>query len=216
MTATTSSIPVAHHFDDAEQQKLASTLGMWSFLATEVLFFGGMFAGYAVYRSWYPETWGAASRHLDVMWGTINTLVLLTSSLTMALAVDAAHRQQPKPLRMFLLATIVLALAFVGIKGYEYWHKWHEHLVPGSHFQWEGTRIEQSSAALFYSFYFMMTGCHALHMVIGFGLLSYLVRYAPREPARFINFVENTGLYWHFVDIVWVFLFPLLYLIDRT
>lgn len=216
MTTTTSTIPVAHHFDDAEQQRLASTLGMWAFLATEVLFFGGMFAGYAVYRSWYPQIWAETSRHLDVLWGTVNTLVLLTSSLTMALAVDAAHHQRARPLRKFLLATILLAVAFVGIKGYEYSHKWHEHLVPGAGFQWPGTQIEESAAELFFSFYFVMTGLHAVHMAVGIGLLAYLAWRAPRAPAAFINFVENTGLYWHFVDIVWVFLFPLLYLIDRT
>lgn len=209
---------IAIQFDTAEQQRYSATLGMWVFLVTEVLFFAGMFAGYAVYRSRYPQAWAEASRHLDVLWGTINTCVLLTSSLTMALAVDATQRSDRRQLGRFLWATMLLGVVFLGIKAYEYWHKWHEHLVPGSYFRWEGDAAHAGPAELFFGFYFVMTGFHALHMVIGFGLLGTLRWQTNRRgfDADDISPVENIGLYWHFVDIVWVFLFPLLYLIDRT
>lgn len=217
MTSTLAHAPVAHQFDDLEQQRLSAKLGMWAFLVTEVLFFGGMFAGYAVYRGLYSHAWAAASRELDLVWGTVNTVVLLTSSLTMALAVDAIHRNDRAKLRNFLIATIFLAATFLGIKGYEYAHKWHEHLVPGHGFTWHGdASADPGAVELFFSFYFVMTGCHALHMIIGIGVLSVLALQAPKFSSESYSAVENTGLYWHFVDIVWVFLFPLLYLIDRA
>jgi cytochrome c oxidase subunit 3 len=208
---------LAHQFADAAQQQLAAKLGMWAFLATEVLFFGGMFAGYAVYRARYPEAWSEASRHLDLWLGTINTAVLLTSSLTMALAVDAARTNHPRRTVRHLLETIFLALVFLGIKGWEYAEKWWDHLVPGPHFTWHGDH-SAGPAELFFSLYFAMTGCHAAHMLIGVVLLGILCRQATRNAfsADYYTPVEMTGLYWHFVDCIWVFLFPLLYLIDRT
>jgi cytochrome c oxidase subunit III len=205
----------AHHFDDLDQQHAASWIGMWVFLATEVMFFGGMFAGYTVYRYWYPQAFASASNHLDVLLGGINTAVLICSSFTMALAVYSAETSRPKPLITFLLLTIALGLVFLGIKFFEYYTKFEEHLVPGSSFQSEGALAKQ--AEIFFSFYFAMTGMHAVHMVIGIGLLSALIFQARR--GRFSEFyhtpVELTGLYWHFVDIVWIFLFPLLYLLGR-
>jgi len=215
----TQSSPLAMQFDDAEQQQLAATLGMWAFLATEVLFFGGMFAGYLVYRLWYPEVWAEASRHLDLVLGTINTAVLLSSSFTMALAVRAAQTDDTTLLRRLLMATLLLGTVFLGIKGWEYMHKVQESLLPGPGFHWEATDAgAEGPARLFFSFYFAMTGVHALHMVIGLGLLAVLFVQAGRGrfSSNYFTPVENTGLYWHFVDIVWVFLFPLLYLIDRT
>jgi cytochrome c oxidase subunit 3 len=211
--------PLAVQFDDAEQQRLAATLGMWGFLATEVLFFGGMFAGYLVYRMTYPSVWAEASRHLDLVLGTINTAVLLGSSFTMALAVRAAQTDESKQLRRFLVATMFLGTVFLGIKGWEYVHKIEESLLPGAAFHWDASAGGDSGPAeLFFSFYFAMTGFHALHMVIGLGLLGVLVVQAGRGrfSSDYFTPVENVGLYWHFVDIVWVFLFPLLYLIDRT
>lgn len=209
---------LAMQFDDPAQQRLSATLGMWTFLATEVLFFGGMFAGYVVYRSRYPEIWGEASRELNLLLGTTNTAVLLASSFTMALAVDAAHKGRQKALQRFLAATIVLAVVFLGIKGYEYGHKWFESLVPGRRFRWPGDPASAGPGQLFFSYYFAMTGCHALHMLVGIGVLSVLHWRAGqgRFTAEYYNPVENAGLYWHFVDIVWVFLFPLLYLINRS
>ena len=204
-----------HHFDDVEQQHQASWLGMWVFLATEVMFFGGMFAGYFVYRHWYMQAFASASNHLDLWLGAINTAVLICSSFTMALAVYSAETSRRKPLITFLVLTIILGLAFLGIKFYEYHTKFAEHLVPGSSFRFDASLARP--AEIFFSFYFAMTGMHAVHMIIGIGLLTALIAQARR--GRFSAFyhtpVELTGLYWHFVDIVWIFLFPLLYLLGR-
>ena len=204
-----------HHFDDVEQQHQASWLGMWVFLSTEVMFFGGMFAGYFVYRHWYMQAFASASNHLDLRLGAINTALLICSSFTMALAVYSAETSRRKPLITFLVLTIILGLAFLGIKFYEYHTKFEEHLVPGSSFRFDASLARP--AEIFFSFYFAMTGMHAVHMIIGIGLLTALIVQARR--GRFSAFyhtpVELTGLYWHFVDIVWIFLFPLLYLLGR-
>jgi cytochrome c oxidase subunit III len=207
---------LAHQFDNPEQQYEASTLGMWVFLATEILFFGGLFTGYAVYRSSYPQAFAEASLHLDVVLGATNTAVLICSSLTMALAVRGAQLGQRRAVIGFLLFTILLGSVFLGIKAVEYSHKFHEHLVPGRAFALEGPYAQ--NAELFFSFYFSMTGMHALHMIIGLGILAVLVflSWRDRFSPEYYSPVELTGLYWHFVDIVWIFLFPLLYLISRT
>jgi cytochrome c oxidase subunit 3 len=204
-----------HHFEDLEQQHEASWLGMWVFLATEVMFFGGMFACYFVYRHWYLQAFASASNQLDVLLGGINTAVLICSSFTMALAVHSAETGRRKPLVVFLLLTIVLGLVFLGIKFYEYHTKFEEHLVPGSSFRFEESLARP--AEIFFSFYFAMTGMHAVHMIVGIGLLTALIFRARRDRFSPIYHtpVELTGLYWHFVDIVWIFLFPLLYLLGR-
>lgn len=206
---------VAHQFEDAAQQYEASTLGMWAFLLTEIMFFGGLFAGFFVYILGNSETFAAASRHLDLTLGTVNTLILLGSSLTMALAVRGAQQGNRRDQVLFLILTIVLGLAFLGIKGLEYAHKFEQHLVPGPHFRMEGSHA--NSAQLFFSFYFAMTGVHALHMVVGVGLLAWLLVNALRGKysAEYFTPVEVSGLYWHFVDVVWIFLFPALYLVAR-
>jgi cytochrome c oxidase subunit 3 len=222
--------PHHHQFEDFEQQTEASRLGMWAFLVTEIMFFGGLFTGYTVYRSRYPEAFAAGSHHLDVTLGAINTIVLIASSLTMALAVNAAEKGRRRALVGFLIATIVLGSAFLGVKVIEYGHKWEEHLVPGPTFEYSvehesgaaqstamaDMAVSERALQLFFSFYFAMTGVHALHMIIGIGILAVLVILAARGTfARNPNGVEMVGLYWHFVDIVWIFLFPLLYLIGR-
>jgi cytochrome c oxidase subunit III len=204
-----------HHFDDLEQQHEASWIGMWVFLATEVMFFGGMILGYTYYRSLYSQGFAAASNHLDVLLGSINTAVLICSSLSMALAVHGAESGNNRGVVRSLLLTIVLGSVFLGIKFFEYYHKFEEHLIPGGAFAFEGPLARP--AEIFFSFYFAMTGMHALHMVIGIGLLSVLAWQARRgrfAPSYYTP-VELTGLYWHFVDIVWIFLFPLLYLLGR-
>jgi cytochrome c oxidase subunit 3 len=204
-----------HQFDDREQQFEASQTGMWLFLATEILFFGGTFIGYTVYREAYFEAFARASNHLDVWLGSVNTAVLICSSLSMALAVHSAQRGQRKPIVFFLLLTMALGGVFLGIKFTEYYHKYEEHLIPGLNFAFaEG---HPGHAEIFFSFYFAMTGLHALHMVIGLGLLTYLTISAARDRYSPLYYtpVEMTGLYWHFVDIVWIFLFPLLYLVGR-
>ncbi len=204
-----------HHFNSLEQQKETSALGMWIFLVTEILFFGGMFACYVVYRTAYPEAWLAGSATLDVRLGAINTAVLIASSLTMALAVHAAQLGRRRLLVVLLLLTIALGGIFLGIKAVEYHHKWEENLIPGTAFDFHGHGA--GSVQLFFALYFALTGMHALHMVIGIGLLGNLVRQglAGRFDAAYYTPVEVVGLYWHFVDIVWIFLFPLLYLLGR-
>jgi cytochrome c oxidase subunit 3 len=206
---------LAHHFDNLAQQNEAATLGMWVFLVTEVLFFGGLFLVYLVYRSWYSDAFAAASHELDVTLGTINTVVLITSSLTMALAVHAAQEGQRKLLTIFLVLTMILGVTFLGIKSVEYYHKFVEHLIPGPGFQFEKEYFR--NAQLFFSLYFVMTGLHAVHMIIGLGIMTWMLWWSSRGviTAEYFSPIEISGLYWHFVDIVWIFLFPLLYLIGR-
>jgi cytochrome c oxidase subunit 3 len=206
---------VAHQFDDSVQQYQAANLGMWAFLATEVLFFGGMFLAYTVYRFLYPQVFAAASDHLDIWLGTINTAVLIGSSLTVVLAVHAAQHDKNRLLLAMLLLTMALGLLFLGIKFTEYHHKYEEHLVPGIDFRYSGEGSRQ--AAIFFSLYFAMTGLHALHMIIGLGVFLFLAWEARRGHYSKLYFtpVELAGLYWHFVDIIWIFLFPLFYLLGR-
>lgn len=210
---------LAHHFESFEQQREASFFGMWVFLITEIMFFGGLFAAYVVYRSAHQEAFEIGSRLLDIRWGAFNTAVLIGSSLTMALSVWSAQTARRKALVFFLLATIVLGSVFLGVKAIEYSHKFHEHLIPGPAFAMNEFPAEHAPyVQMFFNLYFMMTGLHALHMVVGIGLLLTLVVMATRgafTPQNH-NLVEGVGLYWHFVDIVWIFLFPLLYLLGRT
>jgi cytochrome c oxidase subunit 3 len=199
-----------------DQQIEANTLGMWLFLVTEVMFFGGLFLAYIIYRGAYPQEFAEASHHLDIFLGTTNTVVLLCSSLTMALAVRSVQVGQRKTAVAFLFLTLVLGLTFLSIKGLEYYHKYEEHLIPGSGFMYE-SEANPHYAQLFFILYFVMTGFHALHMVIGAGvIIFFMLRIWQRAypPENYVP-VEMLGLYWHFVDIVWVFLFPLLYLIGR-
>jgi len=209
-----------HHFDSLEQQKESSTLGMWLFLVTEIMFFGGLFTVYVIYRYAYPKVFAASSHHLDVLWGGINTAVLICSSLTMALSIYAAQINKRKLIVVFLIATILLGATFLGIKTVEYMDKIHHHLVPGFglHFAPDDPHLQGANgqhAQLFFSLYFIMTGLHALHMIIGIGVLAVLavLAWKGRYDSTYYNPLECTGLYWHFVDIVWIFLFPLLYLL---
>lgn len=206
--------PVAHHFEDAEQQHEAATLGMWLFLVTEVMFFGGLFTGYLVYRLQRPAAFIEASSHLYVSIGAINTFVLLTSSLTMALAVRSASLGQRTVSIRFLLATIAMGLMFLVFKAIEYTLDIRDGLLPGYNLQAE-MFDDPGGATMFLIFYFITTALHSLHMIIGIGVLSVIVVLSRRgwfSPQNY-NGVEMTGLYWHFVDIVWIFLFPLYYLI---
>jgi cytochrome c oxidase subunit 3 len=208
--------PLAEHFDDYAQQTAASLFGMWAFLVSEIMFFGGVFATYLVYRREYHDAFAAASRELDVFWGSINTFILLTSSLTMALAVRASQQTRRGATAVAILATILLGGTFLGIKFYEYAHKVHEQLAPlvGLPFHFSGP--DPAAARIFFGLYFGMTGLHALHMVVGLGLMAWLLRQVVSRPESSALSVEVVGLYWHFVDVVWIFLFPILYLIDRS
>jgi cytochrome c oxidase subunit 3 len=203
-----------HPFDTMGQQAEASSLGMWVFLVTEIMFFGGLFMVYIVYRHLSPAGFQEASFELSRMWGTTNTAVLICSSLTMALAVRAAQTSQSRGTQLtFLLITMAFGLVFLGIKGIEYYDKFAHHHVPGPYFHWDGHYPK--AAEQFYSLYFAMTGLHALHMIIGIGIMTVIAIMAWRRTfdAEYYTPVEVAGLYWHFVDIVWIFLFPLLYLI---
>ena len=203
-----------HHFDDMSQQLEASTLGMWVFLVTEIMFFGGLFMAYLLYRWANPTAFQEASAHLNKFWGAVNTIVLIVSSLTMAMAVRAAQTSaKPKTQVFWLVSTMIFGAAFLGVKVVEYTDKFTHNLVPGPHFEWTGQY--PAGAEIFYSLYFCMTGLHAVHMIIGLGMMSVIAIMAWRGKfdADYYTPVEVSGLYWHFVDIVWIFLFPLLYLI---
>jgi len=213
-----------HHFATEAQQKNSASLGMWLFLAQEVMFFGGMFCAYLVYRYKYFGDFGSASQTLNIWLGAINTAVLLCSSLTVVLAVRAAQLNKRKALTGWLVLTIVLGLAFLGIKGVEYAEKFEKHHVPGPTFAYTGTvpshpdiPVNPRHAEIYFSLYFAMTGMHALHMIVGVVLFSLLAWWAwhGKYSSDYYTPIENSGLYWHFVDIVWIYLFPLLYLIDR-
>jgi cytochrome c oxidase subunit 3 len=206
---------LAHHFDSEAQQRETASLGMWVFLVTELMFFGGLFLAYVIYRSAYPRAFALASHELDIALGTTNTVVLIASSLTMALGVRSAQLGRRRPLVLFLVLTMILGSVFLGIKTYEYHHKYVEGLVPGPEFHFPGE--EGVHARIFFSLYFAMTGLHALHMVVGIGVLLVMLVMGARGRfgPRYHNPIECAGLYWHFVDIVWIFLFPLLYLVGR-
>jgi cytochrome c oxidase subunit III len=205
-----------HHFESLGQQHEAATLGMWIFLVTEVMFFGGLFMAYSLYRIWYPLAWAEGSGDLDILLGGINTVVLIGSSLTMAFAVRAAQTGMRKPTVYWLIATMALGMTFLVIKFFEYKHKYDLGHIPGRFFRYEGP--EAGAVEIFFSLYFAMTGLHALHMIIGFGLLTVIavMAWKGRFSPDWYTPVEMSGLYWHFVDIVWIFLFPLLYLVDRA
>jgi cytochrome c oxidase subunit 3 len=202
-----------HHFHSMGQQLEASILGMWVFLVTEVMFFGGLFMAYLLYRTLYPEAWLAGSHELNEVLGGLNTVVLICSSLTMALAVRAAQVGSWMGQVVNLILTIVFGSIFLIVKYFEYAAKFEHHLVPGANFDPARDPAQQ----LYFSLYFMMTGIHALHMVVGIVLMLIILRMAwkGRFSPEYFAPVEISGLYWHFVDIVWIFLFPLLYLIGK-
>lgn len=213
-----------HHFATEEQQRDASSLGMWIFLGTEVMFFGGLFCAYLIYRHWYFGDFGAASKSIDARLGATNTAVLICSSLTVVLAIWAAQTARRALMIGMLILTMLFGLAFLGIKGIEYHDKFVEHHVPGPSFSFDDPipghpdqHANPRHAQIFFSLYFIMTGLHALHMVVGIGIFTWLLVMAwkGRFTPEYHTPLEIGGLYWHFVDIVWIYLFPLLYLIDR-
>lgn len=212
-------LALREQFDTVAQQRDASTLGMWIFLITEVMFFGGMFLAYSIYRAKYPEVFAVASSSMNVYFGAANTVVLLCSSFTMVMAVRASQLGKRGGIIFWLIWTMLLGLTFLGVKAFEWNEKFELHHVPGManfHLNGVGSSM-QGPASIFFSLYFAMTGLHALHMVVGVGILSYLMVETIRGKftAEYMTPVDISGLYWHFVDIVWIFLFPLLYLIDR-
>ncbi len=224
---------LAHHFETYEQQKESSFLGMWLFLVQEVMFFGGIFVVYVIYRHMYPLAFEYGSQALNWKIGAANTAVLLFSSFTMVVAVFGAQTGKKNLLIGGLILTMLFGGLFLGVKYFEYAEKWEHHLVPGDHFDWQayidwavsagiekpaGSASVGSEIEIFFSLYFAMTGMHALHMIIGMGIMVWMIFAAKRDrwtPQNY-NFVEGFGLYWHFVDIVWIFLFPFLYLVGAN
>jgi cytochrome c oxidase subunit 3 len=224
-----------HHFNSTEQQADAASFAMWLFLLTEVMFFGGLFTAYLIYRNWYYQAFVSGSHQLNVVWGTVNTLVLICSSFTMAMGVWCAETRRKSGLVLCLTLTAILGLGFLGIKTIEYSEKIEKHHVPGLHYNISSFLYPDSDEAakaagdkplpldmarrteLYFSLYFLMTGMHALHMIIGIGILGYMIfrARAGAYTSGHVTFVENFGLYWHFIDIVWIYLFALLYLISR-
>jgi cytochrome c oxidase subunit 3 len=219
MHSETETLALREQFDTADQQKDASTLGMWIFLITEVMFFGGMFLAYSIYRAKYPEVFAVASTSLNVKIGAANTLVLICSSFTMVMAVRSSQLGKRRDIIWWLIGTLILGMTFLGVKAFEWNEKFEMHHVPGMagfHLNGVGASM-QGPASIFFSLYFAMTGLHAMHMVVGVGILSWLIYETKKGKftAEYMTPVDISGLYWHFVDIVWIFLFPLLYLIDR-
>ncbi|MCA9740470.1 MAG: cytochrome c oxidase subunit 3 family protein [Deferribacteres bacterium] len=202
-----------HHFVNAEQQSEASKFGLWIFLLTEILLFGGLFCAYAIYRAWHPDVFYNAHRYLDVTMGATNTAVLIFSSLTVALSIRSIQLDKPKQTVIYLAITILCAATFMVIKYFEYSHKFHLGLLPGKFYTFQG--IEGSNPHVFFSIYFMMTGLHGLHVLGGMFFLGW-VMYKTIKGAyssAYYTPVELGGLYWHLVDLIWIYLFPLLYLI---
>lgn len=204
---------LAHHFSAVEQQRESAKLGMWIFLLTEVLLFGGLFCAYAIYRSWNPDMFYNAHKFLDVRLGTLNTIVLISSSVTMALAIRSIQLGKRKLSIGFLVTTLLFAAVFLVVKYFEYSHKFHVGQLPGKFYTFTG--IQGNNPHIFFSVYFAMTGLHGLHVMAGMGAITWILiktirnRFSP----EYYTPMEMTGLYWHLVDLVWIFLFPLLYLI---
>lgn len=212
----------AHHFANAHEEFEACKQGMWVFLVTEVLMFGGLFVAYAIFRGLYPDMFHQAHKLLDVKMGAINTVVLITSSVTMVLGVGAAQRGQRDKTMMYLAATFLLACVFLVVKFFEYQHKFHVGTLPAGFFNWDHVNehlgkgvLDHPKAPLFFSIYFVMTGLHGLHVLIGMGLIFWIWLRAKRGEFNngYFTPVELVGFYWHFVDLVWIYLFPLLYLV---
>lgn len=216
--STTETVPaskyLAFQFEDLDQQRESATLGMWIFLATEILFFGALFTAYFIFRGIYPKAFSEASGAMLIKFGTANTFILICSSLTMALSVHAAQLGKRKLLTVLLVVTALLGCAFLINKGFEYHQEWVEHHVPGPGFYFPESS-DPRHAQIFFSLYFIMTGIHTVHLIIGAGVVLGIAFFAWKGhyPPEYHTPIENVGLYWHFVDIVWVFLYPMLYLV---
>lgn len=204
---------VPHHFDSAEQAFESSKMGLWLFLVTEILLFGGLFVTYIIYRGLYPEAFHEASHHLNKVLGAVNTVVLICSSVTMALAVDRTRQNDSNKANQYLLMTLFFAAVFMIIKYIEYTHKIHEGLLPAGLFTYSG--VEHPKVPLFFSLYFMMTGLHGIHVLAGMIVIAWLLRRSNKGhfSSQYYTPVELGGIYWHLVDLIWIYLFPLLYLI---
>ena len=204
---------LAHHFESLSKQAHAARLGMWLFLGTEILLFGGLFVGYSMYRTLFGAGFQAASHHLDKTLGTVDTFVLITSSFSMAMSIHWARARRSGLATLALLVTIGFGLAFLAIHSYEYYRDVTEGALPGKFYHVEGAMLP--GASMFYTLYYIMTGLHSFHVVIGVGLLTWLTWRTRRGDfsEAYDTPLELGGMYWHLVDLIWIFLYPLLYLI---
>ena len=220
MSASTHSSVLKHHFDNLEQQHASERLGMWMFLATEVLFFAGLFASYTIYRMLYPVEFEVASSHLDRVFATVNTILLVTSSLTMTFAIRSAKLGDRASLIRNLLITAALGTGFMVVKGFEYAQDFDEGLLPGTYFsptlkaEMSEKGLDTGKVQLFLCFYYIMTGIHGIHLIIGIGCVLWLALEAKMGniPPENYSTVDVVSLYWHLVDAIWLFLMPILYL----
>jgi len=204
---------LAHHFANMDRQVDAARLGMWLFLSTEVLLFVGLFVAYSVYRFSFPNAWAQASRHSEIWAGTTNTFVLITSSLTVALAIHFVRVNAPRLAVIMLAITLAFGLVFMGIKSIEYWNHFHEGALPGKYYRLHEVMLP--GVSMYWSLYFLMTGLHGLHVLIGMtviGVVMYRTAHGYYDSGYYVG-IELAGLYWHLVDLIWIFLFPLLYLV---
>jgi len=203
-----------HHFATYEQQFDASKIGMWLFLATEILLFGGLFVGFGLMQGKFPDAFFAAHHHLDKNLGFLNTVVLLLSSYTMVMAVHSAKTEKRKQTMIFLLITLTCAAIFLLVKYFEYSHKFHEGLLPGRFYHHHGDTVPNQF--VFFSFYFMMTGLHGIHILGGMAAIIWMcIKTKAGDFSRtHYTAIDLVGLYWHLVDLIWIYLFPLLYLIS--
>lgn len=214
-TASSKEYHYPHHFKSAYHEFDTSKFGMWVFLVTEIMLFGGLFIAYIIFRALYPDMFMEAHHQLNKVMGGINTVVLICSSLTMVLAVAMAQRNDQKKSMMYLTLTLLLAGVFLVIKYFEYSHKIHLGLLPGGYFDGSQAGLTHPKSKLFFSLYFLMTGLHGIHVLIGMGLIGWMLKRsaAGEFHSKFFFPLEMTGLYWHLVDLIWIYLFPLLYLI---
>lgn len=204
----------SHHFDSMEQEHESGKQGVWLFMATEIMMFGGLFVGYFLYRMKYPEAWVEGGSLLSWKLGAFNTLVLLFSSFTMAQAVTETMKGQNKKALNLVVITTLCAFAFMVVKYFEYSGKIHHGLFPGFDI-WDPSAVQNEGTRLFLLFYFLMTGLHGIHIMIGIGLMFWLMKRLKNDEfsPKYYTAVEGVGLYWHIVDIIWIYLFPLMYLI---
>ena len=211
--STTHPTHLQHHFADTDQQHESAKMGMWIFLLTEILLFGGLFVAYGIFRAWNPDMFYNAHKFLDVTLGTLNTIVLITSSLTMALAIRSMQVDKKNQTVFFLILTLLFAIVFLVVKYFEYSHKIELGQLPGKFYTFSG--VEGANPHIFFSIYFSMTGLHAIHVIIGMLVIIWVLLKTVKNKfsSDYYTPLEMTGLYWHLVDMIWIFLFPLLYLI---
>ncbi|MBX7231998.1 MAG: cytochrome c oxidase subunit 3 family protein [Bdellovibrionales bacterium] len=215
-TANSTKHHYAHHFESAEHEYQTSKFGLWLFLCTEILMFGGLFVGYAIFHHKYPELFKAGSHFLDWRLGSLNTVVLLISSFTMALSIYYAQMNDRAKTLINLYITLICGFIFMGVKFFEYSHKIHEGLLPGHLFHYAGEGANAvANLPLYFSFYFCMTGLHGTHVLAGLFLIAWLIVRTHRGEfgPKYYTPLECVGLFWHLIDLIWIYLFPLLYLV---